>query len=150
MCVNANSKENRSWNKNKKIYIFTCALYACAFYCFSCRTKISYQQFLTFLSSMNIVRSSLSQILFKIGALKWFTIFWINKSLQHRYFSVNIAKLSRIGFLQNFSGGCFYVILKVIYGTSISQTLFLKKCPCYGVLIIFLLNTFWKETSLDV
>ena len=43
--------------------------------CFPCRVKISHQQFLTFLSFMNIVRSSFSQMLFKIGALKHFAIF---------------------------------------------------------------------------
>ena len=36
------------------------------------------------------------------------------KSLQHRYFPVNIAKFLKTAFLQNFSGGCFCIILKVI------------------------------------
>ena len=44
-------------------------------YCFACRVKIPYQQFLTFLSFMNIFRSSRLQMFFKIGALKNFTIF---------------------------------------------------------------------------
>ena len=38
--------------------------------CFSCRVKTPYQQLLTFLSFMNTVRSSLSQMFFKIGALR--------------------------------------------------------------------------------
>ena len=42
---------------------------------FSCRTKIPYQQFLTFLSFMNNVKSSLSQIFFKLSDLKYFVIF---------------------------------------------------------------------------
>ena len=63
---------------------------------------------------MNIFRSRRSQMFFKIGALKKFAIFWIKKSLQNRYFPVNIAKLLRRAFLQNFFGGCFYIILKVI------------------------------------
>ena len=43
--------------------------------CFLCRVKIPYQQFLTFLSFMNICRSSRSQMIFKIGALKNLAIF---------------------------------------------------------------------------
>ena len=62
---------------------------------------------------MKIFRSSCSQVLFKIVALTNFTIFWIKKRLQHRCFSVNIAKF-RTAFLQNFSGGCFCILLKVI------------------------------------
>ena len=50
----------------------------------------------------------------KIGALKIFAIFWIKKILQHRCFPVNIAKVLRTAFLQNFSGGCFCIFLKVI------------------------------------
>ena len=37
-----------------------------------CRIKIFYQQFLTFLSFMNIFRSNRSQMFFKIGTLKIF------------------------------------------------------------------------------
>ena len=106
---------------------------------FSCSVN---QQFFTFLSFMNICRSSRSQIFFKIGALNSFAIFWINKSLQYRYFPVNIAKFLKTPFLQNFSGGCFCIILKVI------KQLFCKgylkninKCPSYDVLTIFFLNT---------
>ena len=50
--------------------------------CFSSRVKIPYQQFLTFLS------------------------------FQHRCFDVNIEKFLRAAFLQNFSSGFFYIILK--------------------------------------
>ena len=49
--------------------------------CFSCSVKIPYQQFLTF------VRSSFSQMFFKIGAVKNYTIFWI----KHSCLPVNIA-----------------------------------------------------------
>ena len=83
------------------------------FYCL-CRVKILYQQFLTFLSFMNIFRSSCLEMLFKTGALKNLAIFWIKKNLQHRCFPVNIAKFLRTGFLRNFSGGCFCIILKLI------------------------------------
>ena len=38
--------------------------------CFSCRVKIPYQQFLTFHGFMNIAKRSVSQMFFKIGALK--------------------------------------------------------------------------------
>ena len=50
--------------------------------CFLCRVKIPYQQFSTFLSFMNIFRSSHSQMFFKIGTIKNFTIVWIKKSPQ--------------------------------------------------------------------
>ena len=73
---------------------------------------------------------------FKIGALKSFAIFWIKKSLQHRCFPVNITKFLRTALLQNFSSGCFCIILKVIK-QGISQKQFLKKCPCYDVLMFF-------------
>ena len=43
--VNTNAKGNQSWNKNKDIHIFTC---------FWCIGTIPYQQFLLFLSFMNI------------------------------------------------------------------------------------------------
>ena len=72
------------------------------------------QQFLIFLSFMNIFRSSRLQMFFKIGALKNFAIFRIKNSLHHRCFPVNMAKSLRRAFLQNFSSGCFYIILKVI------------------------------------
>ena len=62
---------------------------------------------------MNIFRSSHSQMFFKIGALKNFAIFLIKESLQYRCFPVNIAKFWT-ALLQNFSGGCFCIILKVI------------------------------------
>ena len=42
---------------------------------FLCRVKIPYQQFLTFLSFMNISTSSSSQMFFKLSALKKFAIF---------------------------------------------------------------------------
>ena len=77
--------------------------------CFSCSVKIPYQQFLTFLSFMNIVRSSFSQMFFKIGAVKNYTIFWI----KHSCLPVNIAKFLRTAFSKNFSCGCFCIILKV-------------------------------------
>ena len=52
---------------------------------------------------------------------------------------MNIAKCFIAAFLQNFSGRCFFIILKVFrnFATAISQRLFLKECPCYDVLIIF-------------
>ena len=79
------------------------------------RVKTPYQQFLTFLIlMMNIFRSSHLQMFFNIGALKNFKILWIKKSLQFRCFLVNIAKCLRTAFLQNFSGGYFCIILKVI------------------------------------
>ena len=105
--VNTNSKGNQSWNKNTDIEIEKS--------CFLCRVKIPYQQFLTFFSFiMNIFRSSHSQMFFKIGALENFAIFWIKKSLQHRCFHVNIAKILRTVYLQNFSCDCLCIILKVI------------------------------------
>ena len=76
--------------------------------CFFCRAKILYQQCLTFLSFMNILRSSHLQMFFKIGALKNFAIFLIEQS-PTQMFSCKYCK-----FLQNFSGGCFCIILKVI------------------------------------
>ena len=79
-----------------------------------CRVKIPYPKFLTFLSFMNIFRSSHLQMFFKIGALKKFAVFLTKESLQHRCFPANIAKFWRTGFLQNFSVGCFCIILKVI------------------------------------
>ena len=72
---------------------------------------------------------------FEIGALKNVAIFWHKKSLQHRCFLVNIAKFLRTAFLQNFSGGCFCIISKVIkryFAKSI-----LKKYSCYDILIFF-------------
>ena len=63
---------------------------------------------------MNIFRSSHLQMFFKIGALKKFAVFLTKESLQHRCFPANIAKFWRTGFLQNFSVGCFCIILKVI------------------------------------
>ena len=63
---------------------------------------------------MNIFRSRRSQMFFKIGALKKLAIFWIKKSFQNVFYYWNIAKRLRVVFLQNSSGGCFYVILKVI------------------------------------
>ena len=62
---------------------------------------------------------------FGTGALKSFAIFeflsneftglqacsFIKKRLQHRYFSVKIAKSLRASFLQNTSGGCFWKYL---------------------------------------
>ena len=43
--------------------------------CFLCRVKNPYQQFLIFLSFMNIFKSSRLQIFFKIDPLKNFAIF---------------------------------------------------------------------------
>ena len=43
--------------------------------CLLCGVKIPYQQFLTFLSFMNIFRNNCLQMFLKIGALKNFTIF---------------------------------------------------------------------------
>ena len=62
---------------------------------------------------MNIFRGSRSQMFFKIGALQISQYPELIKSLQHRCFPVNIAKVLRTTFLKN-SGGCFYIILKVI------------------------------------
>ena len=64
---------------------------------------------------MNNSWSICSQMFFKIGAfLKNFALFWIKKSLQHTRVPVNIVKLLRTVFLQNFFGGCFCIIFKVI------------------------------------
>ena len=63
---------------------------------------------------MKIFISSRWQMFFKISALKNFAIFCIKKSLIHRYFSVNIANFLRTSLIQNFSGGCFCDVLKVI------------------------------------
>ena len=115
--VNTNSKGNQqSWNKNKEIYIFTCCWYSrWKLLFFYVELKSFYQQYLTFFFSfINIFRSSRSQMFLKIGALKNFEIFWIKKSFQRRCFPANIAKFLRTAFLQNFSGGCFCIILKVI------------------------------------
>ena len=93
------------------------------------RFKIHYQKFLMFLSFiivtgfMNIFGSSRSQVLFKISALKNFAIFWIKKRFQHRCFSVNIAKLLKTAFLQNFSGG-YFCILKS------NQAAIWQRCVC--------------------
>ena len=98
--VNTNSNRKQSWKKqNKEIFIFTYFWYWCWKILFLCRVKIPYQQFLTFLSLMNIFRSSRLQMFFKIAALKIFAIFWIKRSLQHRCFPVNIAKFLRTAFL---------------------------------------------------
>ena len=40
---------------------------------------------------------------FKIDALKNSEIFWIKKSIQHRCFSLNIAKFLKTAILQSFS-----------------------------------------------
>ena len=82
---------------------------------FLCRIKIPYKHFLTFLSFINIFRSSRSQTFFKIGALKNVgTLNELKRNLQRRCFPVNTAKFLRAAFLQNFSGGCFSIIVKVI------------------------------------
>ena len=64
-----------------------------------------------------LTRSSCSQIFLNIGVLKNLAIFtgkhlcwslFIEKRLQHRRFSVNIAKFLRIAFLQNTSSCSFH------------------------------------------
>ena len=48
---------------------------------------------------------------------------FIEKGLQHRCFSVNLAKFLRTAFLQNTSGGCFLSVfneLTVLYWASVS------------------------------
>ena len=50
-------------------------------------------------------------------------------------FSCEYCKMFN-AFLQNFSSGCFCIILKVIKNLFL-QRQFLKKCPCFDVLIIF-------------
>ena len=148
--VNTKSKENQSWNKNKDIYIFVFFFwwwcrddiddvfniiwYWWYWWCFLCRVKILYQQTLTFRSFMNIFRSSRLQMFFEIAALKNIVIFWIKKSLQHSCFPMNIAKSLRTAFLQNISGDCFSIFLKIIkelHRKGVNINRFLKKCPCY-------------------
>ena len=118
--VNTNSKGNQSWNENKEKNLLSTFLLASEIdfekSCFLCRFKIPYQQFLCFLSFMNIFRNRSSQMFFKISALKNFVIFCSKESCQRRCFPVNIAKSSQ---------------------TAVSQKLFLKKCPCNDVLITF-------------
>ena len=69
--INTNSKGNQSWNQSKKIYIFTISDTDVEKSCFLCGVKIPYQQFLTFLSFMNIFRSRLQDVL-KISCSKKF------------------------------------------------------------------------------
>ena len=98
---------------------------------------------------MHVFRSSRSQMLSKIGALKIFAIFWIKKSLQHRCFPVNVAKFLRAAFLQNFSSGCFCIFLKVInqlFRKGVNVNRFLKKCHCYYVLIIHQMSSFLNNS----
>ena len=57
-----------------------------------------------------IVKSSLLQMVL----CKDFAILWIKKSLQHRCFPENASNFLRTAILQNFSGGCFCILLKVI------------------------------------
>ena len=69
-----------------------------------------------------------------IGALKSFAILWTKKSLKHRCFPVNITKFLRTAFLQNLSGSCFSIFLKVIkqlFRKGVNVNRFLKKCTCY-------------------
>ena len=75
----------------------------------------------------DIIRSSRSQMFFKIGVLKNVAIFtgkhlcWslkacnsFKKRLLHTGFPVNIMKVLRMPFLQNTSGGCFFIILLLL------------------------------------
>ena len=76
------------------------------------------------------------------------TILGIKKRRHHRHFHVNIVKFLRTAFLQNNSGGRpllhFLKVIKQPVRKGVSFNRFLKKCPVYGVLIIFLLDTFQK------
>ena len=117
LCVNTNSKGNQSWNKNKEIYFYVFLKLKLKNPVFLSRVKtlstiFKFSQF--YHGFMNIFRSSRSQMFFNIRTLKNFAIFWIKESIQHRCFPVNIAKFFRTAFLQNFSGGCFCISLKVI------------------------------------
>ena len=86
----------------------------------------------------HIFWSNRSQLFFKIGALKNLAIFWIKKRLQHMCFSVRIVNIvkflkEQLFYLQNISGGSFYIFLKVI-----KQLLcYLVMTSYYDVLIIF-------------
>ena len=102
---------------------------------FLCRVKIPYQQFLTFLSFMNIFRNSHSQVFFKTGALKNFAIFWIKEESPAQVFSSEYCKNFKNSFLQNFSSGCFCIFLKVIKQLFHKGYLFLQKFPCYDALM---------------
>ena len=113
---------------------------------FSCRVKIPYQQFLTFLSFTNIVKYSLSQMFFKIGTLKYFVIFWIKKSLQRRCFPMNIAKFFGATFLQNFSGSCSCIILKVFCSSYFAKTTF-KEMSLLWCPNVFFFSTRFRETQ---
>ena len=96
----------------------------------------------------DIIRSSLSQMFFKIGILKNFATFtgkhlcwslkacnFIKNRLLHRDFPVNIMKFLRTPFLQNVSSGCFSIIL----------LLFLNPGNC----LIWLDFFFWKKYYFD-
>ena len=83
-------------------------------------------------------RSSRSQMLFIVGALKSFTIFFgkylcwnlfltkfVKKRLQHRCFHVNIVTFLRISFFIEHSGGCFWIyflhVVAVAYKCSVEK-----------------------------
>ena len=72
-----------SLNKNKHFHLFLWYKY-----------KNSLWIIFFFQFHEHIFRSSSLQMLFKIGALKDFAIFWIKKRLQHRCFSVNFNFLT--------------------------------------------------------
>ena len=142
MYVNANSKRNQAWNKNKEIYIFTCFLKNAVFLC---RVKIFYQQFLTFLSFMNVFGSSRWQMFFKVGALNNFAIFGTKKRLQHRRFPVIIAKFLRIAFSKNLSSGCFCIILKICIILKVNKQLF-QKAIFKEISLLWRLNKYFSPT----
>ena len=99
------------------IHIFTCSWYWCWKILFLWGFYVELKSLIkifNFSHFMNIFGSCRSQMFFKITVLKNFAIFWIIKSLQHWCFLVSIANFLRTAFLENFSDGCFCILLKVI------------------------------------
>ena len=85
-------------------------------------------------------RVPLSRYVFKIGAHKNFSIFWIKMTHSNSGIFLCIAKFLRTAFLKNTSSGCFCIFKKVIKSPFCKDVNgYLEKCPCYYVLIIF----FW-------
>ena len=83
--------------------------------------------------------------IFYLRTVKLLKFLKIHKRLQCRYFPVNIVEFLRTAFLWNNSGGCFCIFLKVVkqpFRKRVKLNRFLKKCPCYDVLIFFLLIMF--------
>ena len=99
------------------IHIFTCSWYWCWKILFLWGFYVELKSLIkifNFSHFRNIFGSCRSQMFFKITVLKNFAIFWIIKSLQHWCFLVSIVNFLRTAFLENFSDGCFCILLKVI------------------------------------